>query len=230
MIEEIAHIIEVGLKKVRQISIPSMSSNIGDILQAAMEKEVSKIQNIADMISDAVTFIVLAIALPGSSAGLEAGEAAGAGGVVAAKNVAKQGARAEKAARKAGKVAGQVAKEAGKKNIMKLLGKAAASVGKLIKDMNPVEKIKDIAMPFILNPILRNKISPKLILVTESVFEEFELALNDEIENEYLSPMREKERLMVDVRKMKESAIIKTDKDKISVEEDLRLLTKLTTG
>ena len=198
MQDTIKYILENGIKKIKNIKIEHINSNVAEIIKMNLEKGTTEVKEIADLMNDIATFALAAWIIPGPSKGaVDVAEAAGAGTAIAAE--------------KAGKLS----------KATKGLGKIAGFIGKIVKEINPIEKIEKVTLPYIMNPILKNKIVPKISNNVEYIFKEIEDIINEYIENNYLTKIKGKEQVLKNAREERDKEEYNTDKLKKELENDL---------
>lgn len=214
MLQEINQILEYSIKQIKNTKFTSLNANVSQIMQSLIETQTSMVKEITDLLGNIGT-VVLAIFLTpaGSAAGAAskvvptAAEGVAAGAVTAAEKAARLGSKASSAVGKSGK-------------ILKIIG----GIGKVVKEMNPIERCKRIVLPFITNPKLRDKMISSISLRLELIFSEIELILNEEIENKYVKPLKEKESLIEDERKKRDDRNRNIDNLRKTIKEDIELL------
>lgn len=210
MLQDINQTLDNNFKQIKNISITSQNNDISKIIQVSLENEVSQIKDIAELITDIATFIPF-IFLGG--AGATIGEIASGTGAVTAQKAARVGntvSRGTSVIQKAGTSS----------NILKALG----TFGKMAKGINPFEKIKTVVLPIIIKSKTQNKLSSMLTAKLELIFSEIELILNEEIENKYVKPLKEKESLIEDERKKRDDRNRNIDNLRKTIKEDIELL------
>lgn len=214
MIEHIRCSVETGVKKLQLIDVPGI--NIAEMLKKKLERSGEQVKRIADLIADISTAALLfgvaggfqAISGPAGAAG-GAAEGGGAVGTVAAQKTAALGKTATTAAK--------VTKTA------KAL-KALAVVGKIIKEINPVEKVKDIIVPIILDAKLRGKMKQGILERFNDVFDAIKVGIDEMIFEQYELPIREKKEAIENVREKIETGEEDTAKQREMTEADINNL------
>ena len=198
MQETIKYILENGIKKIKDIKIEHINNNVAEIIKIAVKKGSTEIKEIADLINDIVTFALTVWIIKGPVKGkVDTIEAVGGGATIAAE--------------KAGKLA----------KATKDLGKIAGFIGKIVKEINPIEKIEKVTLPYIMNPILKNKIVPKITNNVEYIFSEIGDKINEYIADNYLTKIKDKEQMLINAREEREKEEYNTDKLKKELENDL---------
>jgi len=176
-------------------------NNLGGLINARVSTMIEGIMIITNFIADAITIALLAILIPGKTAL----DAAGAGAVATQKaaTIAKTGTEVVKTS-----------------IFIKLLG----GLGKIIKEINPIEKLKVT----LTNPILKAKIERKMRSemnkLLQSMFHTILKELDDYIELNYNNPLKQQLATLNTIRKMKESKITNLDSIKNDIREEIRSL------
>ena len=218
MIQDINQVVENSLKQIKSSKLNSLNINVSQIIQSSIEKQTAVTKEIADLLTDIGTFVLTVFVVP-AGAGSKAGEAAAKGAHSLIPTIAEGSSGiAVPAIEKMSKVSQSSSK------VLKSIG----MVGKILKDINPLERLKRIALPFIINPRLRTKLSSTIVSRLDLVFSEFELLLEEEIENNYLIPLKEKEKLIEGERGKRDTRRDNIDTLKKSIKEDMELLNKLS--
>ena len=218
MVEEIKTVLETNFARIKSIELASLECDVSGVIQTAIENETSHIKGVADLITDIATFLLTFWLVPGGTAVAAAGEAVAATGVTAIQTAARKlGKVAEKVAKIAEAVINDADEDVKKGGFLKVMGK----IGRVVKELNPLEKVKDLALPFIMNPKLAKSLRPKITSRLYLVFTEIETAINQEIKNNYLKPMKQKEELLVQQREERDQVRKKVDETRESIESDI---------
>jgi hypothetical protein len=245
MVNDVKLLLETHIAKIKSLELTSLNCDTSEVIQAAIEKEASQIKGIADLTTDMATFaltLVLVFPVGAAATGTTAAAAgttaaATATGATAAQMAARSskavGAVAKvskfgKAAQALGNTAADTAGKAGKNTAkggkyLKVLGK----IGSVVKELNPLEKVKDVILPYFLNPRLSKLLGPKMAARLDLVFSEFELAINDEIDRQYLQPRRLKKELLTREYSNKAGARKSIDETRRSLEDDITEINRL---
>jgi len=209
MIDDIKSQVESSMNELKIIEIKFFDKNIGSLIQALVEKNAGQIKDIAGLVTDAATFALTAWIVPGPTSGLDPGEALIGAGVVFAEQAEGTG----DGQHKGGKVSG--------------FGKVLGTISQMIKGMNPLEKLKNVVLPHLINPgvarALTRKMKEKLLVVYDSIGQ----AIEKEIETRYLTPLRDHESVLTETRKEKTKKTEQTDADRIAIEDVISKLTLL---
>lgn len=208
MVVGIEDIVNSGISRIKKIKIDSINSDLGTIISNSINSEVSKIKDIADMITNIATFIATAVIIPGANAALD-----GAAGVAIV------------AAEKSGKGAAKKAGEKAAKNLKFLKG--MKFVSDALNDVNPLEKIKQFTLPYIINPKLKGVLEIKIINSLDCIFNQLEQAINDEIENNYVFQIKQKEEVIKDHIANKTNMMNNIEQLKKDIDEDKRKIMRV---
>lgn len=244
MLEDVNQILENYLKQIENYRLTSLNTDISQIIKSSLENEVSQIKEIADLITDIATFVATVWLVPGGSeagkAATEGGkatitvtEAASGAGITAAQKTSRMAQAAGKIGAKGKELAevldnpGEDAEEDEKTGTKEKMLKTLGAIGKVIKGVNPLEKVKTISLPYVINPKLRKKLGSMISSKLELVFSAFEQALNEEIQNNYLIPLKEKEELIEKTCRERDKKIEHLDSLRKSIKEDIESVTKL---
>lgn len=215
LISEIKHVLENNLRKIKGLELKGISNNIESILSANVEKVTNQIIGVASMITDFVTIAVTSILLTPASA-VGAGGIAGTVGATSTKNIAKN-------------ITKQALIDLGKKAVTQLSTKQKiiGAIGGFIKDINPLEKVKDFALPFFLKDKIKNKIQGNVKPIIEDIFDILELDLETIINNEYLIPLNNKQNILKETQKKKNDSYFEKEKLEEQIKSDIEKLSVL---
>lgn len=217
MTEEVKQAIDISMKNLRTISFNGLDDhtiNIATILQTLVEKETSGIREISDIITNTATFALTLWIAPGSSAVINTGEAVAGTGVLLAQEADN---------------VFNTPKGVGdsKKEFFRDFGRIAGTIGRMVKEINPLEKIKSAVLPKLLNPKLSAALSSKIESTLNNVFDLIGHELNQELQEKYLKPLKVKENLLEAVEKAKSEKRIATNITYKSLEMDINYLKTL---
>ena len=200
MVGEIKTEVEASLNELKVIQFVSFDNNMGGILQAMIEKEVSQIKDIASLFTDAATFALTAWIVPGATPGLDANEALAGAGVLFAEHTEKKG---------------------------KGLGKILGTIGQMIKGINPLEKLKTAILPHVLNPTLSRLLTQKMTSRLRAIYDTIGETIEREIETRYLIPLKDNESLLLMARQAKSKKMDQSNDEKMAIDESIAQLTLL---
>ncbi|KGO91017.1 dynamin family protein [Flavobacterium subsaxonicum] len=189
MTDEVRQNIELGMADLKTITFQGMgghSVNMDSILRTLIERETSGIREIADLVTNATTFALTAWVVPGSSAFINTGEAIAGTSVLLAQE-ADQVFNSDK--------------NLVNKGFLKTFGRIAGSVGKMVKELNPLEKVKSAVLPQLLNPKLSKALTGKVSSAVSHIFDLIGHELNKELQSQFLDPLKAKEELLAGVEK-----------------------------
>ena len=203
MTEEIEKHLEFGIKKIKGLEIENLGKNISQIISGSIDSSTMQIKEIANLISDVFTFILTAWIIPGA---FNIAEAAASVATTSAKSVGKTANIIEK-----------VANASKKAKFFKALG----IFGKIISEINPLEKVRKFVLPTIVNPKIRKILSKQINEKLEIVFERLEFSMNELIEIQYLKPLQEKENLLSNSREERKQQIINIEKSSKLIKNDI---------
>ena len=82
--------------------------------------------------------------------------------------------------------------------------------------MNPVERVKELSLPIIMDLSIKGKLKPEILTKIEYILEAIEINIEELIKKEYLLPIREKRDLIQHIRKERD-----TDKENIESQKSL---------
>jgi|GEM_PF-1852343 len=210
MTDSISETIGRSVRSVKSIKLESINIDISQIIESETKKEISKVKDIADLVADMATFIVTAIIIPGAKPIQEV--------LVGGSTIAVG---------KAGDVVGKAANVADKVSKNGKFIKFLGVIGKVIKEVNPVEKIKNVVLPYVINPKLKTVLLCKVINSVEIIFLELEGSLNEIIKENYLEPINQKEALIKKERDNRNKKLESIDKLKEDLEIDIRGINKI---
>ncbi|MGH4139471.1 dynamin family protein [Clostridium sp.] len=205
IVEGVEGIVNSGLSRIKNIKIDSINRDIGNIISNSVNKEVSKIKDVVDMITDIATFIASVFVFPGQSVAMEVGELSAGAAMVGSQKVAK----AVKEVAKTSKVL-----------------EGLKFIGYIMRECNPLEKIKRYSLPYIINPKLRSVLRVRIINSLECMFDELQDAINEEIENNHLNIIKQKEDIVRNNIDTKKKKIVDNDNIKMEIEEDINNIIK----
>jgi GTPase SAR1 family protein len=214
MIQEMQQRIESGMEELRSIRFHTPGQgvvNIGDILHALIQKETSAIKEMADLITDAATFALTVYIVPGQSPVINAGEAIAGTSVVIAQEL--------------GEGTGQATHGSKKTDFMRSVARMAGAVGNFIKKINPLEKIKTILLPSVINPRLVIVMRNKVLANVSQIYAILESSLNDELEEKYLTRIRDKKALLIETERLKEEHTFNVDAESTQLQKDIDTIT-----
>lgn len=189
MTDDVRQNIELGMADLKTITFQGLgghSVNMDSILRTLIERETSGIREIADLVTNAATFALTVWVVPGTSAFINTGEAIAGTGVLLAQE------------------ADQVfnsAENLGNKGFLKTFGRIAGSVGKMVKELNPLEKVKSAVLPQLLNPKLSKALTGKVSSAVSHIFDLIGHELNKELQSQFLDPLKAKEELLAGAEK-----------------------------
>jgi len=216
MVFEVRQAIEIGMERLKTIEFSGLGDhhpvNIAAILKTLIEKETSAIRDIANIVTDAATFALTVWVVPGSSASINAGEAIAGGGVLIAQE-AEQIFNTE---------------STGKKGVLKNFGQIAGTVGRMVKDLNPLEKVKSAILPYLLNPRLSQALNSRLTVTLNNIFDLIGNELNRELKDKYLQPLKDKEALLEAAERAKRQQRSDTGSSQESLQSDILVLKGLS--
>ena len=213
MLTEMKQRIEIGIAELKAIEFRSVDSdkiNIADILKALIETETSSIKDFADILTDAATFALTMLVVPGASPSIDTGEAIVGSGIILAQEADNK--------------AYILDQGYNKKSILTDFSKLIGTVGKIIKDLNPLEKIKKAVLPYILNPRLALVLKDKTYTTIKSIYDIIEISINKEIKEKYLIPLKDKKTLLNDNKRIKSEYFDQVGTVKNEIEIDLEIL------
>lgn len=213
LISEIKQRLESGITELRNIRFQQIGEseiNIGAILEALIEKETSSIRDISNLLTDIATFALTVWVVPGTSAFISTGEAIAGTGVVVAQEAASVFRENEKNAGLAQKI-----------------GRVAGTVGRMIKEINPLEKIKSAILPYVINPKLTLTLKGKINTTIQHIFSLVEQAVEVEIEAAYLTPLNDKRGLLTILKQQSEQEQQQIEMQRSLVQSDIDLLQKM---
>ena len=221
MTEEIENHLKFGIRKIKGLKIENLEKNISQIISGSIDSSTMQIKEIADLITDVSTFILTAWIIPGA---FNIGEAAASVATTSAKSVGKNAEKIAKATEKVAKNTEKIAKtaeEIAKASKKAKFFKALGTFGKVISDLNPLEKVKKFVLPIIINPKLRKKLPKQINEKLEIVFERLEFSMNELIEVQYLQPLHEKENMLSNFRKERKQQIINIENTTKQIKNDI---------
>lgn len=208
MVDEIRSQIDLSMKELTNIEFRTLGKNIESLLQAMIEQESARIKEIASLITDAGTFALTAWLVPGPTAGLDPDEAAVAAGVVFAEKAANY-------------------KKKGSGGFGDTIGGFISGLGAMIKGMNPLEKLKNTVLPYIVNPRLARVLTKRMTLRLQALYETLGQTIDQEIEKRYLIPLRDSEGLLAKARQDRNDKVDRSDAEKQTIDSDLSKLATL---
>lgn len=207
MMDQVKQKIEVGIRQLMKIQFSSIDLNVAALLKSHINKETSMILDTANLLTDAATFAVTIWVAPGSSAAIELGEAIAGATVIAAQEASNL---------RSQQVAG--------KGILNTIGKTARVAGKLLNELNPFEKIKKGVLPYIINPKLTRSLNRKVTDNVNAVYELIDESINNEIQEKYEIPLRGKEEVLTQTKKLKKDHINQIESLRVSITADITSL------
>ncbi|MCF0039736.1 dynamin family protein [Dyadobacter fanqingshengii] len=207
MLDQVKRKIETGIQRLMNIQFSSIDLNLATLLKPHINKETSTILDTAHLLTDAVTFAVTIWVAPGSSAAVELGEFIAGATVIATQE------------------AGNTGNPHGtRKGILNAIGKTARAAGKLVKELNPFEKIKKGILPYVIQPKLSKSLIRKVTENVNAVYELIEESLNNEIQQKYEIPLHGKEEILIQTKKLKKEHLSQIESLKESVTADITFL------
>ena len=214
MVDEIRSQVEVSMKELTIIEFRTIGKNIETLLQALIDQESARIRDIANIITDAGTFALTAWLVPGPTPGLDPDEAIVAASVVFA----------EEAAGNRDKTKSGHAKSGGfGEGVLNFIG----GLGSMIKGINPLEKLKNTILPYVVNPRLARVLTKRMTIKLQELYDSLGQTLAQEIEKRYMAPLREMEDLLIKTRQDRSDKIDQSDTEKQTLDSDLSRLAAL---
>ncbi len=210
IIDDTNNTLKKALSRIESLKVESINQNFSEIIKSSIQSGSQQIKAIADILTDAATFAATVWLVPApavTKAGTIGTEVTTATSVVVVE--------------KGGKVLEKVGKS---KKALELLGKGLEFVGKVIKEINPLEKIKTAVLPYFLNPSLRKLLKNRLMDKIEFIFEDIEFELKEIIEKNYLEPIKLKDDMLTKIKKGRKDKTINIDKTKELIENDIKSL------
>lgn len=222
IIDETNNILKKTLSGIGELKMDSINQNFSEIIKSSLNSDSQQIKAIANLLTDVATFAAMVWLVPAPPATKTATETATEIGTVTATEVSA--ASSVLIAGKGNKIINEVSKTGDK---LQNLGKILGFIGKVIKEINPFEKIKTAVLPYFLNPSLRKLLGNKFINKIEMIFDDIEFEIKHIIEDNYLNPIKQKEELLNTLKKNRKVKTISTDKTKETIENDINSLEKI---
>lgn len=222
IIDDTNNTIKKALSRIEGLKVDSINQNFSEIVKSSINLSSQQIKAIADILTDAATFAATVWLVPAPPATKVATETTKATGSAIGREVIV--ATTGLGVNKGGKVLEKVSKSG---KTLDFFGKGLAFLGKVIKEINPLEKIKTALLPYFLNPSLRKSLSNKFIKKIEFIFEDIEFEIKKIIEDNYLKPLKEKDELLTKLKKDRKDKTINIDKTKEIIENDIKSLDKI---
>jgi len=195
--DNVKEIINHGICK---LNLPSGHgvNNLGELIDARVSPVIDRIISITNLIADAITVVISIFLIPGKTVI----DAAGAGAVAA-----------QKAA-----IAAQTGTEVIQKSIfIKLFG----GLGKVLKAINPVEKLKDIIQDLILRKTIENELNSAMFKILNGVFDAIKNELDEYIELHFTNPISQRFETLKRTKETKEKEISNLDSIKAQIREQI---------
>lgn len=107
--------------------------------------------------------------------------------------------------------------------------KVLGAIGNFIKDANPLEKIKDMVLPRVMDNKLNYEIQKGVSKTIGVAFDVLEDSLNNIINNDYLLPLKNKQSILEEIQKKKQDAYFEKEKFEEQLKSDITKLNLLIT-
>jgi len=187
-------------------------------VQAALQRvldEVSYIHDISSFLKIATTTTLTVFLVPSPTAAVGTGEAVAGGGVAVTKG----------AATSAGKEAAKKGAKEATKDVAKRTGagflKSLKFVGNVIKEIDPSELVGRPLEGWILSGQLERRLPARISQAISYLFNSLEVLLEQKIEEEYGSKLREQANMLEEIKKQKKDKVMEDQKEREAIKSDL---------